>query len=61
MINGSGVFITRESARLEEMAPLFSRGQVHSDIEETLPLKDVSKAHKRLDTEHSKGKIVLKV
>ena len=56
-----GVFLTRESARLEEMAPLFSRGQVHSVVDEILPLKDVSKAHKRLDTQHGKGKIVLKV
>ncbi len=56
-----GVFLTRESKRLKEMTPLFSRGQVHSVIEETMPLKDVSKAHKRLDTQHGKGKIILKV
>ncbi len=56
-----GVFLTRESKRLEEMAPLFSSGQVYSVIEETLPLKEVSKAHKRLDSQHGKGKIILRI
>lgn len=56
-----GVFLTRESERLKEMAPLFSRSQVHSVIEETLPLKDVSKAHKRLDSQHGKGKVILRI
>ncbi len=56
-----GVFLTRETKRLEEMAPLFSRGLVYPVLAETLPLKDVSKAHKRLDSQHGKGKIVLKI
>ena len=56
-----GVFLTRESGRLKEMSPLFSRGLVHSVIEKTLPLKEVSEAHRRLDSKHGKGKIILSV
>ena len=56
-----GVFLIRESKRLQEMSPLFTSGLVHSVIEKILPLKDVSKAHKRLDTQHGKGKIVLRI
>ncbi len=55
-----GVFLTREWKRLEEMTPLFSRGLVHSVIDEILPLKETAKAHKRLDSQHGKGKIILK-
>ena len=56
-----GVFLVRESKRLREMSPLFTNGQVHSVIDKTLPMKDVSKAHKRLDSQHGKGKIVLRI
>ena len=56
-----GVFLTRERKRLEEMTPLFERGQVKPMIEEILPLEDVAKAHRRLDSGHGRGKIVLRV
>lgn len=56
-----GVFTTRERRRLEEMTPLFERGQARPLIDEVLPLELVSKAHERLDTGHGRGKIVLQV
>lgn len=56
-----GVFITRDRARLEEMKPLFERGQVRPLVEEVLPLEQVAKAHERLDTGHGRGKMVLQV
>ena len=56
-----GVFLTRERARLEEMGALFERGQVRSLVAEILPLKDVGKAHERLDSGHGRGKVVLRV
>jgi NADPH:quinone reductase len=56
-----GVFLTRERRRLEEMTPLFERGQVKPVIDEILPLEDVAKAHERLDSGHGRGKIVLRV
>jgi NADPH2:quinone reductase len=56
-----GVFLTRERKRLEEMTPLFERGEVKPIIDAILPLEDVAKAHQRLDSGHGRGKIVLKV
>jgi NADPH:quinone reductase len=56
-----GVFLVRESKRLDEMSPLFSRGLVHSVIEKTIPMNEVSEAHKRLDSKHGIGKVILKV
>lgn len=56
-----GVFLTRERKRLEEMTPLFERGQVRPIIDQILPLDQVRKAHERLDTAHGRGKIVLRI
>ena len=56
-----GIFLTRERRRLEEMRPLFERGQVRPLIDRVLPLEDVRQAHQRLDTAHGRGKIVLRV
>jgi len=56
-----GVFLTRERKRLEEMRPLFERGQVSPLIEQELPLEEVAKAHQRLDSGHGRGKVVLKI
>lgn len=56
-----GVFLTRERARLEEMTPLFERGQARVLLGEVLPLSDVRRAHERLDSGHGRGKIVLRV
>jgi len=56
-----GVFLTRERARLEEMRPLFERGLAKPIVDQVLPLEEVSLAHKRLETEHGRGKVVLAV
>ena len=56
-----GVFLTRERERLEEMRPLFERGQARPIIDEVLPLEQVRRAHERLDSGHGRGKIVLEV
>ncbi len=56
-----GIFLTREGARLEEMRPLFERGQARVIIDQVLPLERVSDAHTRLDTGHGRGKVVLRV
>lgn len=57
----SGVFLTRERQRLDDMRPLFERRLVRPFIDEVLPLSEVRRAHERLDTGHGKGKIVLRV
>jgi NADPH:quinone reductase len=56
-----GVFLTREGRRLEEMRPLFERGQARPLIDAVLPLEEVSTAHKRLDSGHGRGKVVLEI
>jgi NADPH2:quinone reductase len=56
-----GVFLTRERRRLEEMTPLFERGQVRVAIERILPLDQAAEAHRRLDSGHGWGKVVLQV
>lgn len=56
-----GVFLTRERRRLEEMRAVIEQGKMHPLIDEVLPLEQVSKAHKRLDSGHGTGKIVLKI
>lgn len=56
-----GVFLTRERARLEEMTPLFERGQARVLLGEVLPMSDVRRAHERLDSGHGRGKLVLRV
>jgi NADPH2:quinone reductase len=56
-----GVFLTRERKRLEEMKPLFERGQARPIIDTVFPLEEVRKAHERLDSHHGRGKIVLQI
>lgn len=56
-----GVFLTRERARLDELRPLFERGQLSPLIDRVLPLEGVADAHRRLDSGHGRGKIVLRV
>jgi NADPH:quinone reductase len=56
-----GVFLTRERERLEEMRPLFERGQARPLIDQVLPLEEVRRAHERLETGHGRGKILLDV
>lgn len=56
-----GTFLTREGARLREVAPLFERGQARVIVDAVLPLEQVGKAHERLDSGHGRGKIILQV
>ncbi|XXF78207.1 zinc-dependent alcohol dehydrogenase family protein [Myxococcaceae bacterium GXIMD 01537] len=56
-----GVFLTRERRRLEELSRLLERGQVRPLVDAVLPLEKVSEAHRRLDSGHGRGKVVLSV
>ncbi|QRK11060.1 zinc-dependent alcohol dehydrogenase family protein [Archangium violaceum] len=56
-----GVFLTRERRRLEEMTPLIERKQVRPLVERVIPLEQVAEAHRRLDSGHGRGKLVLSV
>ncbi|MFC4852741.1 zinc-dependent alcohol dehydrogenase family protein [Actinophytocola glycyrrhizae] len=54
-----GIMLTRERRRLDEMTPLFERGQARPVVAEVLPLEEVRRAHERLDSGHGTGKTVL--
>lgn len=56
-----GIFLTRERRRLDEMRPLFERQQARPLIDSVLPLEEVAQAHRRIDSRHGHGKIVLQV
>jgi NADPH2:quinone reductase len=54
-----GVFLTRERRRLDELRRLIERGQISPLVDRTLPLEKVAEAHRRLESGHGRGKIVL--
>ena len=56
-----GIFLLRERERLEEMTLLLERGAVKPLVEQVLPLNRVSEAHRRLDSGHGRGKLVLSI
>ncbi len=56
-----GVFLTREGARLREIARLVDQGKLRPIVDAELPLEKVGEAHRRLDSGHGRGKIVLRV
>jgi NADPH2:quinone reductase len=56
-----GVFLTREGARLRELAALVDQGKLSPVVDAVLPLEQVADAHRRLDSGHGRGKVVLDV
>jgi len=56
-----GVFLTRERERLDEMAPVFERGQVTPLLDDVGSLEDIVGVHERLDSGHGRGKVTLRV
>ena len=56
-----GVFLTRERPRLQQMRPLFERGQARPLIDAVLPFTEARAAHERMEKRHGRGKIVLRI
>ncbi|HWV39561.1 MAG TPA: zinc-dependent alcohol dehydrogenase family protein [Vulgatibacter sp.] len=56
-----GVFIQRERRRLEEMSAAIEQGRFEPLVDQVLPLERVADAHRRLDTGHGRGKVVLEI
>jgi len=56
-----GVFLTREGARLRELSLLVEQGKLSPLVDAVLPLERVAEAHRRLDSGHGRGKVVLEV
>lgn len=56
-----GVFLTREGKRLRELSALVEQGKLAAVVDAVLPLAQLAEAHRRLDSGHGRGKIVLEV
>jgi NADPH2:quinone reductase len=56
-----GVFLTREGQRLRELAALVEQGKLRPVVDAVLPLAKVGEAHRRLDSGHGRGKVVLEL
>ena len=53
-------FVARtDSKELAEIGALIDAGKVHVEVQETFALRDVGRAHDKLEKEHTCGKIVL--
>ncbi len=60
-VRGAGVFVQPDAQQLTEIAELIDNGHVKPEVTEILPMAEVAKAHEMSETEHVRGKIVLKV
>lgn len=56
-----GIFLTREAARLRALARLVDQRKLRPVITRILPLEEVAEAHRRLDSGHGAGKVVLRI
>lgn len=54
-----GILITPDAGRLEAMGRLIDQGKLRPLMDQVLPLERVQEAHRRLDTGHGRGKVVL--
>jgi NADPH:quinone reductase-like Zn-dependent oxidoreductase len=50
-----------DGSELRQIARLVDEGKVRPEVSTVMPLKDAAKAHKLSETQHVRGKIVLKV
>ena len=53
--------LTRDRTLLERIKELIELGHIHPLVDQVLPLEQVGVAHRRLDTGHGRGKIVLDI
>ena len=47
--------------KLEKLSEMFDAGKLRVEIEDVVPLEEAAKAHERVETGHTRGKIVLEV
>ncbi|UCF32155.1 MAG: NADP-dependent oxidoreductase [bacterium] len=60
-VRGEGVFVQPSAAQLTSIAELIDGGQIRTNVTEVLTLAEAARAHELSETEHVRGKIVLKV
>lgn len=56
-----GILIRPDQSRLAELSTLVARGALRPIIAQVLPLEAAAASHRRLETRHGYGKIILKV
>ena len=56
-----GILVHPDQKRLEIFHDMVSAGTLRPIIDQVFPLKDAAQAHRRLETGHGQGKVVLKV
>jgi NADPH:quinone reductase-like Zn-dependent oxidoreductase len=60
-VRAAGIFVQPHQAELQELAKLADSGNLRPIIEAVLPLAEAARAHGMNQTEHTVGKIVLRV
>lgn len=60
-VRGGMVGVVPSGSQLREVAGLVDAGQVKAHVELVLPLSKVQEAHQKVETHHTRGKIVLQV
>jgi NADPH:quinone reductase-like Zn-dependent oxidoreductase len=60
-VRAAGIFVQPKPAQLAELAKLADAGKMRPIIERVLPLAEAARAHEMNQTEHTRGKIVLRV
>jgi NADPH:quinone reductase-like Zn-dependent oxidoreductase len=60
-VRAAGVFVQPNQAQLQELANLSDSGKLRPIIEAVLPLTEAARAHEMNQTEHTVGKIVLRI
>jgi NADPH2:quinone reductase len=56
-----GILARPDQRRLETLHALVARGALRPVIDQVLPLEEAAQAHRRLETGHGEGKIILQV
>jgi NADPH:quinone reductase-like Zn-dependent oxidoreductase len=60
-VRGAGIFVQPNPKQLDEIAGLVDSGKLKPHIEGVFPLAEAAKAHALSETNHVRGKIVLRV
>lgn len=58
---GRYVFVRPDSAQLGDLARLVAEGSLHVEVQATYELADVAEAHRRSQTGHGRGKVVVTI
>lgn len=60
-INAHYVFVQPNAVQLQELSALIEKRQLRAHLSAVLPLKDAAAAHEMIESQHTRGKIVLQL